>query len=78
MKNDTKTLISRPSPPIITHTAPTPQDSPNTTFDTSYKDLTSQDVNNRKLSFTSVDKFTVSTKNACPCLSELTLFTPSI
>ncbi|XP_043464929.1 voltage-dependent T-type calcium channel subunit alpha-1H isoform X1 [Leptopilina heterotoma] len=56
-KNGSSILTSRPSPPIITHTAPTPQDSPNTTFDTSYKDLISRDIYNKRLSFSSIDKY---------------------
>lgn len=70
-KNGSSILTSRPSPPIITHTAPTPQDSPNTTFDTSYKDLISRDIYNKRLSFSSIDKCLVSMKSIHFLLNKL-------
>ncbi|XP_011497163.1 PREDICTED: voltage-dependent T-type calcium channel subunit alpha-1G [Ceratosolen solmsi marchali] len=43
-------------PPIITHTAATPQDSPNTTLDTGYRDLNFRAIYPTTLSIESIDR----------------------
>ncbi|XP_058804886.1 voltage-dependent T-type calcium channel subunit alpha-1G isoform X2 [Phymastichus coffea] len=45
-----------PQPPIITHTAATPQDSPNTTLDTGYRDLNFRAIYPTTLSIESIDR----------------------
>ena len=49
-----------PQPPIITHTAATPQDSPNTTLDTAYRDLSFRAIYPTTLSIESIDRSSVS------------------
>lgn len=45
-----------PQPPRITHTAATPQDSPNTTLDTGYRELNCRTVYPTNLSIESIDR----------------------
>jgi voltage-dependent calcium channel T type alpha-1G len=47
-------------PPIITHTAATPQDSPNTTLDTGYRDINFRAIYPTTLSIESIDRSSVS------------------
>lgn len=46
-------------PPRITHTAATPQDSPNTTLDPGYRDVNSRAICPMNLSFESIDRSNV-------------------
>ena len=53
-------MITNAQPPIITHTAATPQDSPNTTLDLGYRDINSRAIYPTALSFESIDRTSVS------------------
>ncbi|CAB0028578.1 unnamed protein product, partial [Trichogramma brassicae] len=56
-----KNSVGGPQPPIITHTAATPQDSPNTTLDThAYRDLSFRAAYPPALSIESIDRSSVS------------------
>lgn len=54
IQKQSKMLETCPSPPIITHTAATPQDSPNTTLETGYRDCRA--IYPSALSFESIDR----------------------
>lgn len=51
-------------PPTITHTAATPQDSPNTTLDTGYRDINCRTIYQTNLSIESIDRTSVSQLNS--------------
>lgn len=57
IQKENKMMGSTGQPPIITHTAATPQDSPNTTLDVGYRDLNCQAVYpTAALSIESIDR----------------------
>ena len=62
IRKESKMIARNSTPPIITHTAPTPQDSPNTNLDTYYRDFYTQEAYPKKLSFESDERLTVSRK----------------